>query len=48
MNITTLYSAFVPRGQKILEQGSFDRVIIDKSGQITPERAQETSARVDG
>ena len=36
---TTLYSAFVPTGQKILEQGSFDRVIIDESGQITPEQA---------
>src|SRR5215203_3048187 len=35
---TTLYSAFVPTGRRVLQQGSFDRIIIDESGQITPEQ----------
>jgi hypothetical protein len=36
---TTLNSSYVPTGRRILQQLSFDRIIMDESGQVTPEQA---------
>ncbi len=36
---TTLHSSFSPLPRRLLQPGSFDRVIMDESGQITPEQA---------
>lgn len=36
---TTLHSSYVPTGHRVLQQLSFDRIIMDESGQVTPEQA---------
>ena len=36
---TTLHSSYVPTGHRILHASSFDRIIMDESGQVTPEQA---------
>ena len=36
---TTLHSSYVPNGYRILQALSFDRIIMDESGQVTPEQA---------
>ena len=36
---TTLHSSYVPTGHRILQASSFDRIIMDESGQVTPEQA---------
>jgi superfamily I DNA and/or RNA helicase len=36
---TTLHSSYVPTGRRVLQQLSFDRIIMDESGQVTPEQA---------
>jgi superfamily I DNA and/or RNA helicase len=36
---TTLHSSYVPPGHRILQTSSFDRIIMDESGQVTPEQA---------
>jgi AAA domain-containing protein len=36
---TTLHSSYVPNGNRILQPLSFDRIIMDESGQVTPEQA---------
>ncbi len=36
---TTLHSSYVPTGHRILQPSSFDRIIMDESGQVTPEQA---------
>ena len=36
---TTLHSSFSPLPRRLLQPGSFDRVIMDESGQVTPEQA---------
>jgi AAA domain len=36
---TTLHSSYVPNGYRLLQALSFDRIIMDESGQVTPEQA---------
>ena len=36
---TTLHSSYVTTGRMILQEGSFDRIIMDESGQVTPQQA---------
>ena len=36
---TTLHSSYVPNGYRILQALSFDRIIMDESGQVTPKQA---------
>jgi AAA domain len=36
---TTLHSSYVTTGRMILQEESFDRVIMDESGQVTPQQA---------
>jgi superfamily I DNA and/or RNA helicase len=35
---TTLNSSYVTTGRMILQEGSFDRIIMDESGQVTPQK----------
>ena len=36
---TTLHSSYVTTGRMILQEESFDRIIMDESGQVTPQQA---------
>ena len=36
---TTLYSSYVDTGHRMLQPQSFDRIVMDESGQVTPEQA---------
>jgi superfamily I DNA and/or RNA helicase len=36
---TTLHSSYVPTGHRTLQPLSFDRIMMDESGQVTPEQA---------